>query len=403
MLLIDLRDEPKQILYMRNAILAILGLALIFGAIFGAQMLINSKSKFKPKSAKVIKTVFVDTIQNGSVPIKINANGNLVAKRRLELFSEVQGVFKGGSKLFRTGQHYQKGQNLIRIDASEYYASVQSAKSNLYNLVTSIMPDLRLDYPEIYDKWQHYLTNFDMNKVTPELPEVASEKEKYFITGRNIYTTYYNVKNLEQRLSKYRISAPFSGVLTEALVTEGTLIRPGQKLGEFIDTSVYEIEVAIGKEYSSLLKIGESVVLSDLNKLNTYTGVVTRINGSVDQATQTITTFIEVKDTSLKEGMYLEASLNARKAENAIEIDRSLLQDENKIFVVRDSILDMIDVQPVYFSEKKVILQGVSDGDIILNKPVPGAYAGMLIKVFQGAEKKSTPSNGNIISVNSKQ
>ncbi|MHA7056325.1 efflux RND transporter periplasmic adaptor subunit [Aquimarina sp. M1] len=388
---------------MRNVILSILGLLLIAGAIFGAKKLIDSKTRIKPKSAKVVKTVFVDTIKNGTVPITITANGNLEAKRKLELFSEVQGVFRGGSKLFRTGQQYQKGQTLIRIDASEYYASVQSAKSNLYNLITSIMPDLRLDYPDIYDKWQNYLTNFDINKATPELPETASEKEKYFITGRNIYTTYYNVKNLEQRLSKYIISAPFSGVLTEALVTEGTLIRQGQKLGEFIDTSIYEIQVAVGKEYSDLLKIGESVMLTDLNKSRTYTGIVTRINGRVDQATQTITTFIEVKDASLKEGMYLEANLNARKAENAIEVDRSLLQDGNKVFIVRDSVLDMIDVQPVYFSDKKVVLKGVPDGDVILSKPVPGAYAGMLVKIYEGKGRKSSAPEGNVISTNSKQ
>jgi len=376
---------------MRNLILFVLGVLLIAGAVFGAKKLIDSKTRVKPRSAKVIKTVFVDTIKNGTVPIQVMANGNLMAKRRLELFSEVQGVFRGGAKLFKTGQPYQKGQTLIRMDASEYYASVQSAKSNLYNLVTSIMPDLRLDYPDIYDKWQQYLTHFDMDKATPPLPETASEKEKYFITGRNIYTTYYNVKNLEQRLSKYRISAPFSGILTQALVTEGTLIRQGQKLGEFIDTSAYEIEVAIGKEYSDVLKVGESVMLSDLNKSKEYNGVVTRINGSVDQATQTITTFIEVKDATLREGMYLEAVLNAKKAENAIEIDRNLLQKDDKIFVVRDSILDMIDVQPVHFSDKKVILKGVPEGDVILNKPVPGAYAGMLVKIFQ--ENRTTAPN----------
>ena len=387
---------------MRNVILSILGLLLIVGAILGAKMLASSKSRVKPKAAKVIKTVFVDTVKNGEIPIKVSANGNLVAKRKLEIFSEVQGVFRGGSKLFKTGQQYPKGTTLIRIDASEYYASVQSAKSELYNLITSIMPDLRLDYPEIFNKWQNYLTNFDINKTTPELPVTDSEKEKYFITGRTIYTTYYNVKNLEQRLSKYRISAPFSGVLTEALVTEGTLIRQGQKLGEFIDTSVYEIEVAVGKEYSDLLKVGESVALSDLNKSNTYTGVVSRINARVDQATQTITTFIEVKDPSLKEGMYLEASLDARKEDNAIEIDRSLLQ-ENKIFVVRDSILDMIDVQPIYFSDKKVVLKGVPDQTVILSKSVPGAYGGMLVKIYQGKEKKNQEINNKAISNNIKQ
>ena len=162
------------------------------------------------------------------------------------------------------------------------------------------------------------------------------------------------------------------------------------------------MEVAIGKEYGDLLRIGKSVALSDLNKTKTYTGTVTRINASIDQATQTITTFIEVKEPSLREGMYLEANLDAKKEENAIEIDRSLLQDGNKIFVVRDSILDIVDVHPVYFSDKKVVLKGVPNGNVILNKPVPGAYAGMLVKVFQNKGQKSSVSDGNITSTNIK-
>ncbi len=382
---------------MRNIILSILGLLLIVGAVFFAKKIIDSKRRPKPRPAKVVKTVFVDTVRNKTIPIQIAANGNLTAKRRLELYSEVQGVFKVGSKLFKTGQKYKRGQALIRIDASEYYASVQSAKSNLYNLITSIMPDLRLDYPEVYDKWQNYLNGLDMNKSTPKLPETTSEKEKYFITGRNIYTTYYNVKNLEQRLAKYTISAPFDGVLTEALVNEGTLIRQGQKLGEYIDTDVYEMEVAIGKEFGDLLRIGKSVELSNLNKTKTFTGVVTRINGSVDQATQTITAFIEVAEPSLREGMYLEANLDAKTEENAIEIDRSLLQEGDKIFVVRDSILDVVDVNPVYFSDKKVVLKGIPDQTIMLAKSVPGAYAGMLISVYgSGKPKKAASPNRNV-------
>ena len=353
---------------MRKIILSILGVLIIVAAVFVAKMIIDSKTSSRPKVEKVVKTVFVEQVQNGTVPIVVPANGNLKAKNRMELYAEVQGVFRGGNKLFRTGQNYNKGENIIRIDANEYAANVQSAKSNLYNQLTSIMPDLRLDYPDIFPKWQAYLTVFDMGKTTPELPAMTSEKEKYFISGRGILTTYYNVKNMEQRLSKYRIYAPYKGVLTDALVTEGTLIRAGQKLGEFINTEVYELEVSISKNFSDLLKVGEQVELTNLDKTKNFTGKVIRINGSIDQATQTIKAFIEVRDSNLREGMYLEASLYANEEANAIEVDRNLLMENNQIFVVRDTILDLIDVNPVYFSDKKVVLKEIPDGTTILSK-----------------------------------
>ncbi|MBG25858.1 MULTISPECIES: efflux RND transporter periplasmic adaptor subunit [Croceibacter] len=377
---------------MRKTILYIIAGVLLIAAFFAMRAIADSKDKEAPKTKKVVKTVFVDTIKNTDVPIIIPANGNLVAKRRVELYAEVQGIFKNSSNLFKAGQEYKRGQTLISIDASEYYASVQSSKSNLYNQITAIMPDLRLDYPDVFPKWETYLNSFNINETTPKLPEISNDKEKYFINGRGILTTYYNVKNLEQRLGKYRISAPFTGVLTEALVTEGTLIRAGQKLGEFIDTSTYELQVSLNKDYADLLEVGENVELPNINKTKTYKGKVSRVNASIDQATQTVSAFIEVSNNTLKEGMYLQAELEAKTIKNAISIDRGLVNDRNEIFTVKDSTLVSLTVNPVYFSDKKAVVKGVPNGEVILSKPVSGAYNGMLVKVVSNEPSAETNS-----------
>jgi len=260
---------------------------------------------------------------------------------------------------------------------------VQSAKSELYNQIIAIMPDLRLDYPEVYPKWQKYLDEFDINGSVPPLPKTTTDKERYFINGRGIITAYFNIQNLQERLVKYRITAPFDGVLTEALVTEGTLVRNGQKLGEFIDPEVYELQVSLSKEYSDLLKVGESVMLMNNKGSKEYKGEVSRINARIDPTTQTVSVFVEVTDASLKEGMFLQADLDAKKEENAISIDRGLVNDKNEIFVVKDSVLLVMQVNPVYFSDKKAIIKGVPDGEVILSKQVAGAYNGMPVKIAE--------------------
>jgi hypothetical protein len=179
---------------MRKIILYVLGI-LVLGLAGWVSYLLVTKEKEQPPAPRMqVKTVFTDTVRNTSVPIQVAANGNLVAKERVALFAEVQGVFRASAHPFKEGQSYRQGEVLLRIDASEYMASVQSAKSNLYNLITAAMPDLRLDYPEIYPKWQAYLNSFDITDTTPELPEMTSEQERYFINGRNIVTTFYNVK-----------------------------------------------------------------------------------------------------------------------------------------------------------------------------------------------------------------
>jgi multidrug efflux pump subunit AcrA (membrane-fusion protein) len=366
---------------MRKIILFLLGVLLIVAAIFGARAIVDSNKIERPPLKKIVKTVFVDTVQNREVPIVIPANGIVTALGKTELFSEVEGVFRSSSKEFLPGQRYQRGQVLLNIDASEFAANVRSARSELYNSITAIMPDLRLDYPELYPKWEKYLNSFDVNRNLPPLPETSSNQEKYFISGRGIVSSYYNIKNLETRLNKFTITAPYNGVLTEALVTRGSLIRPGQKLGEFIDPSEYELEVAISKSFSDLLEIGEKVVLSNLERTQTFEGVVSRVNSRIDQQSQTIQVFIKIKDPRVKEGMYLEAKLDAGTIKNAIEIPRQLLVDQSQVFIVRDSVLELTKVEPVYYSSEQVVIKGLPDGVKLISAPVPGAFSGMPVKI----------------------
>ena len=367
---------------MRNIILSILGVALIAGAIILGNYFVDKNQRPKPKYKKTIKTVFVQDVENKDIPIILSANGNLVAKNKIDIFSEVQGVLQPSNKSFKPGTKYSKGEILLSINSDEFTASLQSQKSNLFNLITSILPDIRLDYTPEFKKWDSYLHSFDMNKSVPKLPVFLSDKEKYFVSGRGILTAYYNVKNLEVRLSKYKIKAPFSGVVTETLVSSGTLVRSGQKLGEFIDTSIYEMEVSINAEFADLLKVGNAVALSNLNKSKKYTGKVVRVNGKIDQVSQTINAYIDVKHSDLKEGMFLEANLVAKSELDAIEISRKLLVDNTAVYIVKnDSILSLINVNPVYFGAEVVVVKGLKNNDKILTQTLPGAFDGMIVKI----------------------
>lgn len=374
---------------MRKIILSVLGILLIVAAIFGAKAIIDSNKINRPPLQKSVKAVYVDTVLNRTVPVIIPASGTVTALRRTDLFSEVEGVFRSSSKEFRPAQRYERGQVLLNIDASEFAANVRAARSEFYNQIVAVMPDLRLDFPEIYPKWEAYLRKVNVDQTLPSLPEMDSEQERYFISGRGIMASYYNIKNLETRLQKFTIVAPFTGVLTEALVTQGSLIRPGQKLGEFIDPTVFELEVAVRKSFSEFLREGEQVELSTLEGNQTFSGKISRINTRVDQGTQTIRVYIRTDDPNVKEGMFLQAELEARSVENAIEIPRQLLVDQSKVYVVEDNVLNLVEVEPVYFGAETVVVKGLQDGTQLLADPVPGAYTGMLVEVTQAP----TPSN----------
>lgn len=366
---------------MRKIIIAALGIVLIIIAFLLASYFIKNKNKPKPKFDKAIKTVTIDTVINKEIPIVITASGNLVAKNKIELYAEVQGIMQPTRKEFKAGTSYRKGEILLLINSDEFYASLQSQKSNLFNLITSILPDIRLDYPNQFTKWNNYLKSFDINKTVPKLPTFDNDQEKYFISGRGIISSYYNVKNLEVKLNKYSIRAPYNGIVTEALVTPGTLVRNGQKLGEFIEPKIYEVEVSVNAKFTNLLKVGNPVTLHNLERTNSYQGKVVRLNGKVDLTSQTIKAYIQVVDKELKEGVYLEADLTAKAEKDAYEISRKLLINNNSVYVVKDSLLDLIKVNPVYFKANSVVIKGLPNNTLILSQTLPGSYVGMPVKI----------------------
>lgn len=366
---------------MRALISILFGILLIAGAVFVSKTLVKNK-KIRSHKAKIVhKIVKVQNVENTTIPLSISTSGTLKAKYKIDIFAEVQGILIKGGKDFKAGTFFRKGETILRLNSDEHQANLRSLKSSFYSSLTAMMPDLQLDYPNAYLKWKTYLSNFDMQKSLSKLPEMSSDKEKYFITGRKIISTYYSVKNAEVRLSKYRIVAPYSGILSDAMVNPGTLIRPGQRLGEFINTSVYELEVNVNTLYDDILQIGKKVELYNLDHSKTWTGIVSRINPKVDPTSQTIKVYIELKEKSLREGMYLEANLPGKSIENAYEVARNLLVDDSSLFIVKDTILYLVKVEPVFFNKKTVVVKGLENGQKLIKKPVPGAYDGMVVMV----------------------
>lgn len=366
---------------LRKIIGAVIGLVLLAGAAFVAKTLVDNNQRPVREVPKTVKTVFTQNVLNTEIPIVVKANGNLVASRKVEIFSEVQGIFKESKKPFKSGQYFRKGELLLDIDSREFYTSLLAQRSTLFDLITTMMPDLRFDYPESFAHWDAYLRAFDLEQNLKPLPEPLNDQEKYFVTGRQIVSTYYNIKNLEERYSKYKLRAPFDGILTESAVNPGTLIRSGQKLGEFVSIGDFELEVDVNQEFLSILQVGEPVLLTDLAGESEWQGVVKRINGRLDQATQTVQVYIGVQGDDLIEGMYMEANIAARSEKDAIEISRNLLQNENQLFAVENDQLVLKQVNPVYFTDRTAVIKGLADGTKILSRPVPGAYSGMLVKI----------------------
>jgi multidrug efflux pump subunit AcrA (membrane-fusion protein) len=362
----------------RKWVLFILGFAIIAISFQLSKTIIDSNPPPRKKAKSTIKDVYTISVKNGPYQVQIPSKGVLQAYKRVRITARVQGIMQTINPLFKSGQEYRSGQTLTKIEPSEFRANVISRRASLYNLITSILPDLQLDFPSAYSQWNNYLMGFDLEKPVPRLPAMQ-EKVRLFISGRGIISSYYSLQNLEKTLTFYEIKAPFNGVLVSANITEGSLIRPGQELGEFIAPGDYELMVALPKSYVSKIAKGAQVKVKSIDTSQIYTGIVSRINAKVNSKTQSVEVYIRMRDSRLKEGMYMEADINAMEFNNVFALDRGLLNETEEIFVVQNGKLNLKKVNPIHFTETLVITRGLNDGDQIVAQPLIGAFSGMEI------------------------
>lgn len=336
----------------------------------------------KPDMAAPARLVQAMVASNKEMQTKVTVYGRLLPFEKTELFAEVGGMLTTLGKPFKEGTTFSKGELLIRIDDVEQQLNLRAQRSALLTSITQIMPDIKIDFSESLEQWDSYRKSYDVEKPVPALPKPKSDREKDYIALKNINNQYYNIKSLEERLNKYVLNAPFSGELTEALISTGSLIRAGQKIGTLMNTSLYELQTSIALPDLKFVKVGDVVNLVSADAAGNWTGRISRISGSIDSKTQTVKVFVQVSGPNLRENMFLTGEINATTVANVIEVPRKLLVDDSKLYsIVGDSALALIPVQLTKISEQTALVRAVPDGTVLLQDNFPGAFEGMKVKV----------------------
>ncbi len=364
----------------RKTIIALLSIGIIAGAYMVYKNVSQKNSRTRKAKPQKVTQVYTNTVENASIPINIKASGTLSSKKRIELYAEVAGIFQESAHPFKSGTYFAKDETLIKIESIQQQLNLKSQRSSFYNQLVQMLPDLKFDYPQSVNQWEDYINKYEIDRPIKPIPTPIDTREKLFIANQNISTTYYNIKNLEEQLKKFIIRAPFNGMLIESMIEPGTAVRVGQQLGTFISPYTYEVEVSVNTSYDDFLKIGKRVKLYNKDRSKSWTGKVSRINSTVDPGSQTIPVYVDVKGEGLREGMYLEADLTGRNEQNVYEIDRKLLVGDNEIFIVRDTLLDLVQIEPIYYKDETVLVKGLDDGVKILANSTPGAHKGMIVK-----------------------
>jgi len=357
-------------------------LIIVIVTAFGISRIKKMKTEIKPKSKiEAIKNVSTRAVVLGDNKAEVLFSGKIVAFDRIELFAEVNGLFL--SQNFKEGNRFAKGQSLVQIESAEIENNLKAQKSNLLSQVSSIMGDLSIDFPEEKNKWSTFLSKINVEKALPPLPEI-SQKLKVYLAGKSILNTYYSILSQEERLKKYAIRAPFNGVVSATNLKQGTLVRAGQKLGEFIGTNVFDLEAEFSLVDKKMVNIGDVVSFSsaDLNK--TWKGTIYRINPSVNSTSQMVTAYIKLTGSDLKEGMFLQGYIQGETYPNSFVVDRKFITDGH-IYTIQSDSLVLKPVQTLSYKGNQAIISGLENGDTVLKELANGLYPGLKVR-------KSSPS-----------
>lgn len=325
--------------------------------------------------------VEVLSAQLGTVQPSFTATGKLTAFDRFEIVAQVEGQLLPSARTFKEGKSYAKGDVMLEIDQREYEMTVLAEKSDFITLITSVLPDLKSDYPDAYPVWRKYVSSIDVKEKLKELPEVTTEQLKFFLSGNGVYSSYYTILSAEEKLAKYTFVAPFDGVVTSAVVEAGTAVLSGSKLGTMINTSAYDLEITVPLSLLGNVKVGSQAILTSSELSGQWKGEVVRIGGDIDEQTQSVKLFIRTSGQDLKEGMYLTAELKQKPFENAMSIPRKMLDNNNRVFIVENGMLKQKELHVLSIQNEVAVVEGLEEGTLLLTTVVKSAYEGMKVRI----------------------
>lgn len=340
----------------------------------------SSKKDAKPN----VRSVETEKVNFSNFALKVKGNGVIESQKTLKYISEANGRILLAKNDLKDGTFVKKGELIVQVDPTEVENTLFSLRSDFLNAVASILPDLKVEDPQVYDKWYNYFTSINIMEDVPTLPELSDSKEKIKVSTRNIFSKYYSVKNQEVLLSKYYVKAPFSGFLQSSGMIENSFVSRGQELFTLRDAVNLEIAVPLNVEDAEMIDFSKNPLVkitNDKESTQSFTGRIVRRETNLDRNSQTLRAYVQFVNKSLDPhylpGNYVDVNIEGQQLRNVSLLKRNLIDNDGYVLTMVDGKLDKIKVEIVAMQgDEAVITNSISDETrfvkTILQKPLIG-------------------------------
>ena len=332
-------------------------------------VLSNKKEEIKEKKGvETSKYISVAPVKNEKRALTISSYGQITAFTEIDVAFEIQGRLQQGETVLKPGSRFKRNQLLYKVGSEEMFYSLNARKAQLSNLVISILPDISIDYADTYQKWNEFLNAIKPSSFLPNLPSFDTEKEKMFITSKGIYGEYWNIKSLEEKISKYIYLAPFDGSVTAVYTEPGSIVNPGGRISRISNIENMEVKLPIPIDALDKFKAKGAVTFFNAKGNKIGDGKLLRLASELNMNTQSIDAYYSIKPISketLLAGQYVTASINNLISESVAVIPSSAVK-QNKVYVIENFQLIPKDIRILSQKQDSLFVEGLSNQDTLI-------------------------------------
>jgi RND family efflux transporter MFP subunit len=352
----------------------------------------------------------------------LTISSELVPFQEIDVYAKESGFV---SKLYVDyGSQVKKGQLMAVLEIPELQAQLQEDQAAIKNAADQVTDaEHQLRRVEAQHKVLH-LQYDRLDRVSKSKPGLVAQQEVDDAQGKDLaaeaqvegaksslqaaqsqMAVAQSKLARDQALYDYsKITAPFTGVVTQRYANYGTLMQGGTNstqalpLVKLSEEDLFRLVIPVPESYVRYIKIGDpvNVRVSSLNR--DFPGRVARFSVDVGEATRTMHTEVDVRNPQgvLFPGLYAEATLTLDRKGDALVVPLQALNqggDRASVFVVdqANKIQDRQITLGIQTENNAEVLSGLNVGDQVVISDRSGLRPGEAVnpKITEAATYQS--------------
>ncbi|HYD93935.1 MAG TPA: efflux RND transporter periplasmic adaptor subunit [Noviherbaspirillum sp.] len=347
--------------------------------------------------------VAVVTVAPERIVMTTELPGRVEATRVAQVRARVPGIVQ--KRVFREGSEVKAGEVLFRIDAAPFQASFNSAQATVAKAEANLaQTTLRV---------QRYKPLVETNAISKQEYDDALTAQKQ--AAADLAAAKATQENARLNLGYATVTAPISGRIGRAQVTEGALVGQGEATPLASIQQLDPVYVNLTQSTSEVLQLKRAMASGRLKSVGRDKATVTLVmedgtpyphagrllfsDIAVEESTGAITLRAEFPnpDRFLLPGMYVRARLEQAVSENAITVPQQAVQrSPNGATVLLVGEDGKVAAQPVKADNAQgnawIVSEGLKQGDRVIVEGFQKAKPGSPVKPVPW--KAVAPDNG---------